>query len=90
MRGSNLVWPLWLLVTGASFAVLELLGVHFDRAGGPWTSMSAWVWHWEGALGWLPWVIFLSILVACGLLIGHLVYHGGWPGFASLLARLHG
>ncbi len=81
---SNIVWPLWLLFVFGSFGVLESLGIHFEKVGGPWTSMSQWTWHWEGLLAWLPWAIFLGLLVACGLLLLHLVGHGGWPGSAFL------
>jgi hypothetical protein len=77
MTTSDWVWGGFWLGVGCVFAVLELLGCFWSAC--PWRSMSQWVWGEELTHPWVELALFVFLLAAAGLLIGHLVYRGGWP-----------
>ncbi len=90
---SNIVWPLWFVASFGAFGVLELLGIRSEDAHGrgvPWSSLSQWWWNIQAQHPWAAWLMFAGLLLACGLLILHLVGHEGWPGsiVASAVRRL--
>jgi hypothetical protein len=88
---SSVVWGSLILVTIGAWGVLEELGIASEegRSSVPWGSMSGWFWWLQQGRPWVTWTLLTLFLIGGALILGHIFWHGGWPGIvASLRSRL--